>query len=71
MFQFSIYIRHCASSENADVHIKRVQSFLPELGQVGILCITDKQFAQIKIFMVRKLQVLMLLDNSWNYFKTI
>lgn len=50
MFQFSIYVRHCASSENADVHVKRVQSFLPQLGQVGILCITDKQFAQIKIF---------------------
>ena len=24
MFQFSIYVRHCASSENAEVHIKRV-----------------------------------------------
>lgn len=23
MFQFSIYVRHCASSENMDVHIKR------------------------------------------------
>ncbi len=54
MFQFSIYVRHCASSENADVHIKRVQSFLPLLGQVGILCITDKQFAQIKIFYGKK-----------------
>ena len=30
MFQFSIYIRHCASQENAAVHIKRVKSFLPE-----------------------------------------
>ena len=27
MFQFSIYIRHCASVENAEVHIKRVKSF--------------------------------------------
>ena len=27
MFQFSIYIRHCASMENAQVHIKRVKSF--------------------------------------------
>ena len=42
MFQFSIYVRHCASSENAAVHIKRVKSFLPEFGQVGIMCITDK-----------------------------
>ena len=54
MFQFSIYVRHCASSENADVHIKRVKSFLPQLGQVGILCITDKQFSQIKIFYGKK-----------------
>ena len=23
MFQFSIYIRHCASMENAEMHIKR------------------------------------------------
>ena len=37
MFQFSIYIRHCASAENADVHIKRVKSFLPEYGKIGIL----------------------------------
>ena len=36
MFQFSIYVRHCASSENAEVHIKRVKSFLPEHGQVGM-----------------------------------
>ena len=28
MFQFSIYMRHCASRENAEVHIKRVKSFL-------------------------------------------
>ncbi len=27
MFQFSIYVRHCASCENAEVHIKRVKSF--------------------------------------------
>ncbi|GAY31437.1 CRISPR-associated endonuclease Cas2 [Prevotella sp. MGM2] len=26
MFQFSIYVRHCASSENAAVHIKRVKN---------------------------------------------
>lgn len=50
MFQFSIYVRHCASSENADVHIKRVKSFLPEYGKVGIMCITDKQFGNIELF---------------------
>lgn len=56
MFQFSIYVRHCVSSENAAVHIKRVKSFLPEYGQVGIICITDKQFAAIELFYGKKLQ---------------
>lgn len=50
MFQFSIYMRHCASKENADVHIKRVKKILPEKGHVGIMCITDKQFGMMEIF---------------------
>lgn len=54
MFQFSIYVRHCASRENADVHLKRVKTFLPEYGQVGCLTITDKQFGQIELFTCRK-----------------
>ena len=37
MFQFSIYLRHCPSRENAEVHIKRVKASLPPAGQVGIL----------------------------------
>ena len=56
MFQFSIYVRHCASQENAQVHIKRVKSFLPDYGKVGIMCITDKQFGDIEIFYGKKLQ---------------
>ncbi|HHT22103.1 MAG TPA: CRISPR-associated endonuclease Cas2 [Bacteroidales bacterium] len=54
MFQFSIYLRHCASRENADVHIKRVKSYLPPAGQVGILCITDKQFGNMELFVGKK-----------------
>ena len=54
MFQFSIYIRHCASSENADVHLKRVKSFLPEFGKVGLLTITDKQFGNMQLFYGQK-----------------
>lgn len=50
MFQFSIYMRHCASQENADVHIRRVKSFLPEYGKVGMICITDKQFGRMELF---------------------
>ena len=54
MFQFSIYMRHCASAESAAVHIKRVKSFLPSLGQVGILSITDKQFGAMELFTAKK-----------------
>lgn len=54
MFQFSIYIRHCASMENANVHIKRVKSFLPEYGKIGIISLTDKQFGNIEIFYGKK-----------------
>ena len=54
MFQFSIYMRHCASRENAEVHIKRVKSLLPEKGYVGILCITDKQFGTMELFYCKK-----------------
>ena len=54
MFQFSIYVRHCASMENAQVHIKRVKAILPEYGQVGIMCITDKQFGNIELFYGKK-----------------
>ena len=50
MFQFSIYLRHCPSRENADVHIKRVKSWLPAEGYVGILMVTDKQFSQTELF---------------------
>jgi CRISPR-associated protein Cas2 len=54
MFQFSIYLRHCSSRENADVHTKRVKKLLPEKGHIGILTITDKQFGDMEIFFGKK-----------------
>lgn len=54
MFQFSIYVRHCPSRENKNVHIKRIKSILPEKGHVGILTITDKQFGMMEIFYGKK-----------------
>ena len=54
MFQFSIYIRHCASAANAEVHLKRIKSFLPLFGKVGILCITDKQFGDLHLYFGKK-----------------
>jgi CRISPR-associated protein Cas2 len=58
MFQFSIYLRHCPSRENAEVHIKRVKNSLPEQGSIGILCITDKQFSSMELFFGKKEKVI-------------
>lgn len=57
MFQFSIYLRHCASRENMAVHIKRVHHWIPEYGKIGILTITDKQFGDMEIFYGKKAKV--------------
>lgn len=50
MFQYSIYTRHCASAENAAVHVRRVKSMLPDEGEVVIMTITDKQFGMMEHF---------------------
>lgn len=49
-FQFSIFLRHCPSVENALVHIKRVKVNLPPKGNVAILRVTDKQFGMMETF---------------------
>ncbi|NOQ70720.1 MAG: CRISPR-associated endonuclease Cas2 [Crocinitomix sp.] len=48
MMQFSVYTRHCASFESATVHINRINSFIPNAGQVSIMQITDKQYGNIQ-----------------------
>lgn len=50
MFQFSIYLRHCPSRENATVHKLRVKRSLPKKGKVCIFTITDKQFGNMEMF---------------------
>jgi CRISPR-associated protein Cas2 len=54
MMQYSVYMRHSASDENAQVHAKRVKSRLPPDGEVRIVKITDKQFGRIEIFYGKK-----------------
>ena len=54
MFQFSIYIRHCASKENMMVHMNRLKKIIPDKGKVGIISITDKQFSEMQIFIGKK-----------------
>jgi CRISPR-associated protein Cas2 len=50
MLQFSIYTRHCASRENAQVHTKRVKRILPPKGEVIVFSLTDKQFGMMEFF---------------------
>ena len=50
MMQYSVYIRHCASIENAKTHAARMGSRVPSAGEVRFLTITDKQFGRIETY---------------------
>jgi len=56
MMQYSVYTRHCASIENADVHVKRMGAHVPAKGEVRFLTITDRQFGRINVFIGKKRQ---------------
>ena len=50
MMQYSVYVRHCVSKENMEVHTKRVCLSMPPSGLVSILNVTDKQYGDILNF---------------------
>ena len=50
MMQYSVYMRHHASTENASVHIKRIKKVLPPDGEVRVMKITDKQFSLMEVY---------------------
>ncbi|MFI4859347.1 MAG: CRISPR-associated endonuclease Cas2 [Phycisphaerales bacterium JB063] len=54
MMQYSVYVRHCASQENAEVHIQRVEKALPADGEVRIITITDRQYERMRCFWGKK-----------------
>jgi len=56
MMQYSVYSRHCASIENAEVHVKRMGDQVPSQGEVRFLVITDRQFGRIRVFVGKKRQ---------------
>jgi len=68
MFQFSIYIRHCPSMENAVAHINRVKKIIPNMGKVGVLRITDKQFELMEVFYGKRQQSLDLPNQQLELF---
>ena len=48
--QLSVYLRFCAGKEQTEVYTRRVQSALPDAGNVQIICFTDKQYENIVSF---------------------
>lgn len=48
--QYSVYVRHAASRENAEVYIHRVEMAVPDEGEVRVLTLTDKQYERMYIF---------------------
>ncbi len=56
MMQYSVYSRHCASIENAEVHLKRMGDQVPAEGEVRFMSITDHQFGRIRVFVGKKRQ---------------
>ncbi len=68
MFQYSIYLRSCASRENALVHEQRIKRILPKKGKVAILTVTDRQFGKMKIFHGKKKEPLPIMKNQLELF---
>jgi len=50
MMQYSVYIRHCPSHQKRDVHIRRVEKWVPADGEVRVFTLTDKQFEAMRVF---------------------
>ena len=56
MIQFSVYARHCASIENAEVHVNRMGRQIPSAGEVRFVTLTDRQYGRIRIYVGKKRQ---------------
>lgn len=50
MQQYSLYIRHTGSREQAEVHMERVRKALPRAGKVMMYMITDRQWGMVETF---------------------
>ena len=50
MMQYSVYARFCPNRENADTHADRIESKVPDDGQVRVFTLTELQFQKMKIF---------------------
>lgn len=49
MIQYSVYVRTCPSREHCNRLEKRIQKITPEKGNVRLLMVTEKQYAEMKL----------------------
>ena len=49
MNQYSIYVRICPSREYANRLENRIKKGIPQEGNVRLLCVTEKQYADMKL----------------------
>lgn len=49
MVQYSVYVRTCPSREYAERLENRIRKFLPPRGNIRLLCVTEKQYEDMKI----------------------
>ena len=54
MSQFSVYLKHCHSGEKATAVSQKIPPLLPRGGKVDVLCITDKQFSNMRRYYAQK-----------------
>ncbi len=54
MSQFSVYLKYCSSGEKANAISHRIVPLLPPGGKVDVLCITDKQFSNMRRYYAQK-----------------
>lgn len=55
MMQYSVYTRHCSSAENAQTHIRKMSTVVPDEGEVRFLIVTDNQFERILTYQGKKM----------------
>ncbi|MCC7229063.1 MAG: CRISPR-associated endonuclease Cas2 [Fimbriimonadaceae bacterium] len=50
MLQYSVYARPCADRESADKHERRIETQVPEEGEVRLLSLTALQYSRMRCF---------------------
>lgn len=54
MMQYSVYIRTCPNKDFANRIEKRISRILPANGNVRLLCVTEKQYDDMKVLVGKK-----------------